>query len=271
MMREHLIHPVTEQQKVAWLERNILNFEEKDDPTPIYRVMHIERLLEILSQRKLCLRQPLDWDDPFENYIIKKCSELRKLHFPATIYGQCWSLKPETDAMWRIYSPEKHGVKVKTTVRKLFSQLCNSEEVKPAPYLSCFIGKVRYVCSDEIRDLNEQVVQIVSGEGVSHNIPIAKTLLMKRGEFTHEAEVRLIYLDLLHSNEEVGKAESDNCNFQKKSNGDAFEFKIDTVSLIEEIVLDPRMNDYSCAAYENFIRSLGYCGPLYKSSLYSIE
>jgi len=268
MTREHLIAPETVRSKTAQMERNILNFEdhELDESINIYRVMHIESLLEILSQRKLCLRQPAKWDDPFENYILKKCKNLRKLHFPADIFGQCWTLHPETDAMWRIYSSDKNSVKVKTTVEKLFSQLFFSAEVGRYPYNSCFIGKVKYVGSDEIKNLDEQVVKIVSGNGVSHNVPIAQTLLMKRIEFAHEAEVRLIFLDI-----EERKPESENWTLPSMMNDAVFEFGINTKLLIEEIVLDPRMNEYTCAAYENFIRSLGYEGPLFQSQLYKVE
>lgn len=270
--------PETIQSTIAQMKRNALNFEdfsfdEEDDPIYIYRIMHIESLLEILNQKKLCLRQPAKWDDPFENYILKKCRNLRKLHFPADIFGQCWTLHSETDAMWRIYAPDKNGVKIKTTVQKLFSQLFLSGEVNQYPYLSCFVGKVRYVGSEEIKNIDERIVEIVSGDGASRNIPIAQTLLMKRMEFAHEAEVRLIYIDQYDIRETdtkktgLGRAMA----ALLTSDDEVFEFQLDPANLIEEIVLDPRMNDYTCAAYRNYIVSLGYEGPLYQSSLYKVE
>jgi len=260
--------------KLSQMEGNALNFDEfgfeyEDDPIPIYRIMHIETFLEILNKKRLFLRNPAKWDDPFENYILKKCSNLRKLHFPADIFGQCWTLHPETDAMWRIYAPDKNGVKIKTTAQNLFSQLFLSEEAGEYPYLSCFIGKVRYVNPDEIRDLDGRIAEIVSGPGASRNIPVAKTLLMKRPEFEHEAEVRLIYLD--QHDLKKPKLGSGLRALLKSNDDSVFEFPIDPTNLIEEIVLDPRMNDYSCQAYENYIRTLGYEGPLHQSSLYKVE
>ena len=266
--------PETIQSTISRMGRNAINFEEfgldhEDDPIYIYRIMHIETLLEILNKKRLCLRQPAKWDDPFENYILKKCSNLRKLHFPADIFGQCWTLHSETDAMWRIYAPDKNGVKIKTTAQKLFSELFLSEEVGQYPYLSCFIGKVSYVESSEIKNLDERVAEIVSGDGVSHNIPVAKTLLMKRPEFEHEAEVRLIYLDQYDLDKsKIGPGMR---ALLPLADDVVFEFGIDTADLIEEIVLDPRMNEYSCAAYENYIRTLGYDGPLHQSLLYKVD
>jgi len=271
---EHLIMPETLQSRFSKMEGNALNFDEfgfdcEDDPIHIYRIMHIETFLEILNKKRLFLRNPAKWDDPFENYILNKCSNLRKLHFPADIYGQCWTLHSETDAMWRIYAPDKNGIKIKTTAQKLFSQLYLSEEAGEYPYLSCFIGKVRYVNSNEIRNLDERIAEIVSGPGASRNIPVAKTLLMKRPEFEHEAEVRLIYLDQHDLKEPKMGA---GLRALLKSHDDAaFEFAIDPINLIDEIVFDPRMNDYSCQAYENYIRALGYDGPLHQSSLYKVE
>lgn len=266
--------PETIQSRMSKMKRNALNFDDfgfdyEDDPIPIYRIMHIETLLEILNQKKLCLRQPAKWDDPFENYILKKCSNLRKLHFPADIFGQCWTLHPETDAMWRIYAPDKNGVKLKTAAQKLFSQLFNSEEAGQYPYLSCFIGRVKYVDSQEIKNLDDRVAEIVFGDGASHNVPVAKTLLMKRPEFEHEAEVRLLYLDQ-HDLKE-SKIGAGMRALLPLVDDAVFEFPIDPSYLIEEIVLDPRMNEYSCAAYENYIRTLGYDGPLYQSLLYKLD
>jgi len=110
------------------MRKNILNFDEPFQDVPIYRVVHVERLIELLILQKLILSQPQQWDDPFENYILRKCKKegTVKLSYAADIFGQCWSLHEETDAMWRIYAPDKMGVKIKTSVEKLFSQFYNA-------------------------------------------------------------------------------------------------------------------------------------------------
>jgi hypothetical protein len=66
-----------------------------------------------------------------------------------SFYGQCWSLTRESDAMWRIYSPNEDGVKVKTTIRKLFTPLFDKggHDRKPNGEiynLYSFIGRVKY-------------------------------------------------------------------------------------------------------------------------------
>ena len=43
--------------------------------------------------------------------------------FKENLYGQCWTKTRESDAMWRIYSPNKNGVRIMTTPRKLLTAL----------------------------------------------------------------------------------------------------------------------------------------------------
>jgi len=71
------------------------------------------RFIESVRNRRLALARPHLWDDPFENFLYQAHLESADGN-PVSItglrmrlYGQCWSLLPESDAMWRIYSPEK--------------------------------------------------------------------------------------------------------------------------------------------------------------------
>lgn len=56
-------------------------------------------------------------------------------------YGQCWSLTKDSDAMWRIYSNHKDGVRIKTTVGKLISEL---EQTRGMIAVVPYFGKVKY-------------------------------------------------------------------------------------------------------------------------------
>ena len=113
----------------------------------VYRVFSFKRLKELFIEKKLALVKPKLWDDPFENFIlnakgITKSGDTYEIAFRENFYGQCWSLTKESDAMWRIYSPAKEGVKVKSTIRKLINQLYNTSG--RFRDISSFIGKVEY-------------------------------------------------------------------------------------------------------------------------------
>src|SRR5438552_2336902 len=64
------------------------------------------------------------------------------------LYGQCWSLLDESDAMWRIYSPNKAGVKIRTTVRKLITAVYDRTDRYAS--LKYFIGRVSYESEKEL-------------------------------------------------------------------------------------------------------------------------
>jgi len=225
-----------------------LNIKEEDLDKEIYRIMPIHRLLEIFDIEKLTLVKPEMWDDPFENLLLKgtaKTSDGKIVDFRSisdSVYGQCWTLHKETDAMWRIYSQDKQGAKVKTTIRKLIDalQFQSGQFAK----VHCFIGKVNYLTQ---KDLVSKLMGInllnTSGSG------IAESLIYKRKEFKHEKEVRLIYTD--------------------KSDG-VHQFKIDPYDLFDEIVFDPRINKYLFATYQNSLKNKGYKKSIRQSVMYQV-
>jgi len=225
-----------------------LNIEDEDLDKEIYRVMPIHRMLEILDHKELTLVNPERWDDPFENLLLKNASimhEGKARDFKPirdAVYGQCWTLHKETDAMWRIYSRDKQGVKVKTTIRKLIDSL----QLHAGDFARkhCFIGKVKYLIQ---KDLVEKLKNInISDTSISE---VAESLIYKRKEFQHEKEVRLIYT-------------------QKK--GDVFKFTIDPDNLFDEVIFDPRIGNYLFEAYRDAIQKRGYKHSIRQSVLYRI-
>lgn len=236
--------------------QNYIFFEsenEKDDA--VYRIFGIERLLSIFDTKLLTLVKPKKWDDPFENFILKsKASFINgenvTFGFANHIFGQCWSLHKETDAMWRIYSHEKNGVKVKSTSKKLRESLASKVE---NPELSAFIGKVLYKNEKELTSMTQDRTRmqhkIFDTSGRGH----AEALLFKRKEFTHEKEVRLIY-----SGKEADAA------------SDIFSYEINPYELIEEIVFDPRMDKLLAKIYEAHFKGIGFQGKITQSNLYAM-
>lgn len=199
------------------------------------------------------LVRPKCWDDPFENFILNAVQKLptgekARFQFKDTVYGQCWSLHNENDAMWRIYSKDKEGVKVKTTVRSLFQSLY--DVAGAFRELGVFIGKVDYKPEPELLHQLTNTGFVVKSDGSG----IAESLLMKRIEFKHEEEVRLIYSDP-----------------EKKCKADVFTYSIDPVKLFEEITFDPRMDEAIYNHHKEVLLKLGVVGTISQSSLYKIR
>lgn len=167
--------------------KNYLNLSDIDLDTPIYRIISFERLFELFEINKNGLVKPEEWDDPFENFILKAKfkfddGSLVNIEFWNQYYAQCWTQHKASDAMWRIYSQTTKGVRIKTTIRKLASSLaitnnewCNSR---------CFIGKVEYLSNARLMKFASSALK-----GLPTSQKFANTLLVKRPAFKHEKKL----------------------------------------------------------------------------------
>jgi len=228
---------------------NYINLDESDLDKPIYRIMPINRFLQLLEVKKLTLVKPKKWDDPFENAllncdVITADGEIASFAAKDSVYGQCWTFHRETDAMWRIYSHNKDGIRVTTTPRKLLEAL-NKAEPK-FHNIRCFIGKVSYLETEDLLDTLQSInLFATNGSG------IAESLLYKRTAFAHEREIRLIYT-----------GDDDACV------SDVFQFDIDPKNLFSRLVFDPRMDENLRNAYKLAIKADGYDIRIMRSTLY---
>jgi len=159
--------------------------------------------------------------------------------------------KRESDAIWRIYSPKSDGVKVKTTIRKLFYALYS--QAGSFKDISCFIGKVQYANKkkliEQLSDPDLMRSRLIDSTGYGQ----AETLLFKRIAFSHEQEVRLIY------------------NSPTNLKTEWFQFKFNPRELFDQVVFDPRMDYHRYKTdKERLINEFGFKMPIIKSSLYKI-
>lgn len=137
--------------------RNYINLSDKEKDKPIYRIFPIARFIQLLTTKKLTLVKPKKWDDPFENILLSSrfaiSGEIAEISARDSVYGQCWTWHRETDAMWRIYSPSKDGVRLKSTPRKLLTAL--KKECGAHSDVQCFIGSVKYIAKSKMEGIFE--------------------------------------------------------------------------------------------------------------------
>jgi hypothetical protein len=237
------------------ITKQLIFLTEADLDRYVYRVFSFKRLEEMFQEKKLTLVKPKLWDDPFENFILNskgktKSGETFEMAFRNNFYGQCWSLTKESDAMWRIYSPTKDGVKVKTTIRKLINQLYNTSGTFKD--LSAFIGRVKYQSKkDLLKMLSDKATmtgKILDQTGRGQ----ASTFFFKRWAFRHENEVRLIY------------------NGQENQQYDTYKFNFNPIDLIEDIVFDPRIDKKQYEDYKSQVINWGFNNKVIRSGLYEV-
>lgn len=224
---------------------------------PIYRVLSIQRFKEMIATKTIALVRPSKWDDPFENFFLKckvnigggQIGSLRQIQ--EKWYGQCWTTNSDSDAMWRIYSPCKDGVRISTTIGRLFSAIYDTND--KFAQLKYFIGVVEYKTRKEIEEFIRRTSFMDLALGGQAD-KFALTLCVKRPEFSHEKEVRLLINDV-----------------EAENHGDVLSIAFDYEKLLVDVALDPRLEGPRFEGLRSELISLGCSLPIAQSDLYKID
>ena len=236
-------------------ENNYIDLVSADRNKFIYRIISKERLFELFEKKQNVLVKPRKWDDPFENFILKSSfrlptGELATISNQEQLYGQCWTLHSSSDAMWRIYSPDKNAIRIRTRVGLLAESLGKTRG--SSSYIEAFVGKVRYLP-------NKRLIEFARNAFSSPETPwskhFARTLLVKRPAFKHEREVRLILVC-----SDANHAESDLCPYS-----------IDPYTLIDQMMIDPRLTESEANKLRSeIVARTSFKGSIKRSLLYAM-
>ena len=248
--------PSLSNEEIEQRKKGILRDGITED-TVVYRIFSAERFFQTWYDKELTFVDPLLWDDPYENIFSNVFATDRSgavisfANWVKNIYCQCWTVSCESDALWRIYSQDKCGIKVKTTVGKLFHQFHKYLYRDDYIYNNNFdniisAGKVDYINESEIEKMISDTTSNLLNFAYHRQLD---TLFVKRKPFDHEKELRF----LIKRNSEKG-------NIAK--------FKINPIELFDEIVFDPRMQETNVKAFTTGFRNDGYEKPIYQSKLY---
>jgi hypothetical protein len=212
--------------------------------TKLYRYMNVEAFMSFVEAKQIHLTNVNLWDDKWE-VILSKIPTVDEegkpnpplYSFYQYIFGQCWSLVQESDAMWRIYSPSRTGVQIASSVEKfkLIGGINRS-----------YIGKVVYF--ETVSDLLEKTS--------SHKSPFDEALF-KRIAFEHEREVRfLTHGDFLN-------------RIDPKLTH--ISLPVDPSIFIESVTIDPRADDWHVDTIVRYCERIGLDVKPVKSSLYESD
>lgn len=136
---------------------------ENDYDKPVYRIISKERFIELFQKEENILVHPSRWDDPYENFILKskvkmKSGEVKDFDFHENIYGQCWSRHKASDAMWRIYSPNKNGIgKVEYLTEPRLNKYANSIYVNSVLSMLFKAKLTKIIGSERVESRSSQV------------------------------------------------------------------------------------------------------------------
>jgi hypothetical protein len=225
----------------------LINIDELDLDKEIFRIISLNRLVEMLREKELVLPKVNLWEDVYENFFLKSNllidgDEIIGLKEDSDQYfGQCWGFIEDSDAMWRIYSCDKLSIRIKTTIRKLINAL-NPLHIMGSNIgilENPWIGAVEYKSKEELNVWMKK--QIIKRDNLMPNIK--DSLFIKRDSFQHESEVRVVY---------YAEDESDS-KIKPDSNSQLVSFQISPLDLIDEIAFDPRADDSYYRANKEFL------------------
>ncbi len=223
---------------------------------PIYKFMPLKYVLSLFQNKYLYYQKTSLWEDPYENFFLKQDFRMNDgTSVDATnlipgIFGMCWTLQRESDALWRIYSKGKNAVRIQTTA----SQLFDATYLKDDDYNHAYIGKVQY---KRVNELEEKMLGFSPISPLDLNSIWTQSMFLKRMEFKHEREVRSI---LIFSRNEP------------QYNQDHLEYSINPQEFIKEITLDPRLDEDSVDLIKAQLLEVGVNPNIInKSQLYSFN
>jgi hypothetical protein len=237
------------------------------DDTSIYRYISIEEFISIIESREIALMQIAhQWESNeakkakhtiqalekySENNEFDEDNKKKLIEFAESIkahlekmYGSSWTRNDNSDALWKIYSESGTGVLVKTNIQKLKDSLSKIEN----PNVMYAVGKIIYKDNISLESILQEKKFYF---GFEH-------FLIKKKAFVHEDEIRAIILPRPESNEKISGF-NENCI--KAPIPDDF---------IEEIIIDPRAEDWYVDSIKSLIKSKKWLGniPVKKSDLH---
>lgn len=239
----------------ALIETRYLNGLGNKKGSAIYKYIGIKNLISMIKNKELKVYKVSSWEDPYENFLLKDIDISEKVGTSSLrkkIFGQSWTLREESDLMWRIYSKmEKFpsfskkmysGVRIKTRARKLFDIFIGKE----CCVMERYIGKVKYFDEASFISKREELNEDLKGY-FDYKVEVPRQLFVKRKDFFYEKEVRIINIAAAATDEENERIERKKFESYKIRDIDDF---------IEEICLDPRLDKDGGSEQFDFLKKL---------------
>lgn len=252
---------VENQPQLTYFEYHLMNTDlDVLKCMTLYKFYSINALAPLLTNNLLYIDRVNTWEDVYENFFLKENFFSKSLNLPIgtedvanAVFGQCWTYAPETDAMWRIYSQNRTGIRIQTSACKLFSTIF----VDDGCIADTWLGKVEYNTEQEMNDFIIKETKTDSMSIWRNLMPYSQFL--KRIEFEHEKEFRIIKM-----------LDSDWASIAKQYKRLAF--KLDINNFIDGYLLDPRLDDVTFQQQKQQLITLGADpSKISKSNLYKFN
>lgn len=209
---------------------HFVNITEKEffSSKRLYKHMPLEYALKTLEEKQLWFADPKTWSDPFEKRFLEakyiKSGKETPFKWRDRVFCTCMSRTSSSEAFWRMYSSDQICIEFRFIRRQLYDVLNN------LPDYEVYIGSAEYMKTKDIeRPLKEIPFDPPCNVDMNSGAFAARLLMLKRVSFEYEDEIRIILV-------------SKNAG---KKNGIAVPYFCDSKELINQIVIDPRVGNYT--------------------------
>lgn len=259
----------------------------------LYKYMSFEQFVDMIENKRLYLTHIKEWEDTHEGAAIlhEEMQYLKEKGYSGKlreneqyvliediinrIYAQSWGKNnSESDAMWRIYSSNRTGVRIKVR-REMITHEINKIVESNAIYQCFKEGDVEYIESMKDIDFSKYYTEtkIEDTNITQKNLDCGGLCFYKRDAFRHEEEYRYV-LDYEKNRDKEFKIDFKNIISSLKSYNypPVIYYNIE-YDYIDEILLDPRAAKYFVETFEAYCnnRNLSNYGIVFQqSSLYTL-
>lgn len=197
----------------------------------IYRILPLHRLIDGIKRGVSTVTRITSWEDTWEAALFRSnwsthvegiATAVDTRRIMRLLYAQCWFGVEESDAMWRMYSPDKKSVKIRSTPRKLLAGFW-SEKID-FPELRFYLDTVKYFQQTNLLTQIAAIPLLIDNGGID-------SLFLKRSEFACESEMRLIFRCFTDEKDSP---------IDRRLNHPPLPFQWENA--INEIVFDPRLS-----------------------------
>lgn len=243
---------------------------EKNKEKYLFKYMTFEQFVDLIELERLYLTHVTLWEDCYEGYEVEKFGEYllkgKELNEKAQhiskqwneikkklYYAQSWTkLIDESDAMWRIYSPQKTGVRIKVKKNDIAKCISQLQELQQDSYTDFCMGDVEYDKPIDYEKFRVNKDEAEESNIKAYDVSTMPLIYSKRKAFTHEEEFRfsfklcIVKLFKEFCEEVTDKNDATEKNMNALYNYDypkVVHYKIEN-SLIDEVLLDPRAPKY---------------------------
>lgn len=211
----------------------------------LFKHMPLENALRTLKDKTIWFANPTTWKDPFEKRFLeaKYTRDGKEVPFlwKGRVFCSCLTQTISSEAFWHAYSRDGIGVEFRIYREQLLNELSHY-----ADDYKIFIGKAEYLKTDDIRRGLRDIPfnPALSPDAKLNSEEFASRLfLLKRISFAYEDEIRIIIVK----------------KYPTKEDGIGLSYHCNNTDLIQRIVLDPSLHDYTSQMLKKvFINEFGF-------------